>query len=72
MKELDDTANRLMMTHPDQSQNIYDHQKEINERWNNLTEKVSLPFLLFTCLRGVNLKYLSRKGGGGSSGRYYE
>lgn len=39
VKELDDTANRLMMTHPDQAQNIYDHQKEINECWNILTEK---------------------------------
>lgn len=39
VKELDETANRLMQTHPDQAQSIYDHQKEINERWNDLTQK---------------------------------
>ncbi|KAI0240930.1 Spectrin alpha chain [Lamellibrachia satsuma] len=37
VKELDETANRLMQTHPDQAQNIYDHQKEINKSWNDLT-----------------------------------
>ena len=40
MKELDETANRLMQTHPDQAQSIYDHQKEINESWNALTTMV--------------------------------
>jgi spectrin alpha len=39
VQELDETANRLMQTHPDQAQSIYDHQKEINERWNDLTSK---------------------------------
>ena len=39
VKELDETANRLMMTHPDQAQSIYDHQKEINDHWNQLTQK---------------------------------
>ena len=39
VKELDETANRLMQTHPDQAQSIFDHQKEINERWNELTAR---------------------------------
>lgn len=39
VKELDDTGSRLSMTHPDQAQSIYDHQKEINEKWTGLTEK---------------------------------
>lgn len=39
VKELDETANRLMQTHPDQAQSIFEHQKEINERWNELTAK---------------------------------
>ena len=39
VKDLDQTAERLMSTHPDQAQSIYDHQKEITERWNLLTEK---------------------------------
>ncbi len=42
VKELDDTANRLMEGHPDQAQGIYDHQKDINQRWNALTEKADL------------------------------
>lgn len=41
VRDLDETANRLMNTHPDQAQSIYEHQKEINERWNLLTGKVS-------------------------------
>ena len=39
VRELDETANRLMQTHPDQAQSIFEHQKEINERWNDLTAK---------------------------------
>ena len=31
-----------MMTHPDQEEPIYEHQREINEMWNALTAKVSL------------------------------
>ena len=42
VKELDETANRLMQTHPDQAQSIYEHQKEINDRWNLLTQKVGV------------------------------
>ncbi|CAG5125562.1 unnamed protein product, partial [Candidula unifasciata] len=39
VRELDDTAQRLMQTHPDQAENIYEHQTEINEMWNALTIK---------------------------------
>jgi spectrin alpha len=39
VKDLDDTAKRLMQTHPDQAQSIYDHQREINDKWNGLTKK---------------------------------
>ena len=40
VRELDDTAQRLMQTHPDQAEGIYEHQTEINEMWNALTIKV--------------------------------
>ncbi|GFO16769.1 spectrin alpha chain [Plakobranchus ocellatus] len=39
VRELDDTAQRLMQTHPDQAEGIYEHQTEINEMWNALTIK---------------------------------
>ena len=39
VRELDEIANRLMQTHPDQAQSIYEHQKDINEAWNQLTAK---------------------------------
>lgn len=39
VKDLDDTSKRLMQTHPDQAQSIYDHQREINDQWNGLTKK---------------------------------
>ena len=35
-----------MQTHPDQEEPIYEHQKEINEKWNALTSKVSLIILV--------------------------
>ena len=38
VKDLDSTAQRLMQTHPDQAQTIYDHQNEIVEKWNALTK----------------------------------
>ena len=41
VKDLDEAANRLMATHPEQAQSIFEHQKEINESWNTLTQKVS-------------------------------
>lgn len=40
VKELDETANRLMQSYPDQAQTTYNHQKEINESWNALTSMV--------------------------------
>ncbi|XP_059141379.1 spectrin alpha chain-like isoform X3 [Physella acuta] len=39
VRELDEMAQRLMQTHPDQAENIYEHQTEINEMWNALTIK---------------------------------
>ncbi|KAH9498945.1 hypothetical protein Btru_003975 [Bulinus truncatus] len=39
VRELDDMAQRLMQTHPDQAEGIYEHQTEINEMWNALTIK---------------------------------
>lgn len=39
VKDLDDTAQRLMMTHPDQEQSIYEHQREINDLWSGLAHK---------------------------------
>jgi len=39
VKDLDDTAQRLMMTHPDQEQSIYEHQREINDLWTGLAHK---------------------------------
>lgn len=37
VRTLDETASRLMQTHPDQAEAIYNHQTEINEHWNQLT-----------------------------------
>ncbi|XP_064649219.1 spectrin alpha chain-like isoform X2 [Lineus longissimus] len=39
VRDLDETANRIMQTHPDQAEGIYHHQTELNEKWNNLTGK---------------------------------
>jgi len=39
VKDLDDTAQRLMLTHPDQEQSIYEHQREINDLWSGLAHK---------------------------------
>ncbi|XP_060596253.1 spectrin alpha chain, non-erythrocytic 1-like isoform X2 [Ruditapes philippinarum] len=39
VRDLDESAKRLMMTHPDQGEQIYEHQTEINEMWNELTAK---------------------------------
>jgi len=39
VKDLDDTAQRLMQTHPDQEQSIYEHQREINDLWSGLAHK---------------------------------
>lgn len=39
VRDLDDSAKRLMQTHPEQAEQIYEHQKQINEQWNTLTAK---------------------------------
>ncbi|XP_074654192.1 spectrin alpha chain-like [Tubulanus polymorphus] len=39
VRVLDETANRLMQTHPDQAEQIYHHQTDLNEKWNSLTGK---------------------------------
>uniref|UniRef100_T1IUQ9 Spectrin alpha chain n=1 Tax=Strigamia maritima TaxID=126957 RepID=T1IUQ9_STRMM len=38
---LDETANRLMQTHPEAAETIYAKQKEINEEWTQLTAKAN-------------------------------
>lgn len=40
IRQLDETANRLMQTHPDAADTIYGKQREINELWTQLTAKV--------------------------------
>lgn len=42
VRDLDEAAKRLMQTHPDQAEQIYEHQRDINEQWNTLTQKVCL------------------------------
>ncbi|KAL8606296.1 hypothetical protein ACOMHN_024191 [Nucella lapillus] len=39
VRDLDGNAQRLMQTHPDQAESIYEHQTEVNEMWNSLTIK---------------------------------
>ena len=39
IKQLDETANRLMQTHPETADQTYGKQKEINEEWTQLTAK---------------------------------
>ncbi|XP_076454932.1 LOW QUALITY PROTEIN: spectrin alpha chain-like [Babylonia areolata] len=39
VRDLDGNAQRLMQTHPDQAEGIYEHQTEVNEMWNTLTVK---------------------------------
>lgn len=39
VRDLDNNAQRLMQTHPDQAESIYEHQTEINQMWNSLTIK---------------------------------
>lgn len=41
MRDLDESAKRLMQTHPEQAEQIYEHQRQINEQWNTLTARVS-------------------------------
>lgn len=39
IRQLDETANRLMQTHPEAADTIYAKQREINEEWTQLTAK---------------------------------
>ncbi|XP_014210997.1 spectrin alpha chain isoform X2 [Copidosoma floridanum] len=41
IKQLDETANRLMQSHPDTADQTYAKQKEINEEWTQLTAKAN-------------------------------
>ncbi|XP_066994167.1 spectrin alpha chain isoform X1 [Anabrus simplex] len=41
IRQLDDTANRLMQTHPETADQTYAKQKEINEEWTQLTAKAN-------------------------------
>ena len=41
IRQLDETANRLMQTHPEAADTIYGKQREINEEWTQLTAKVT-------------------------------
>ncbi|XP_037079829.1 spectrin alpha chain-like [Pollicipes pollicipes] len=41
IRQLDDAANRLIQTHPDQSDAIYQKQREINQQWTQLTSKAN-------------------------------
>uniref|UniRef100_A0A4D5R8U1 Spectrin alpha chain n=2 Tax=Scolopendra TaxID=41364 RepID=A0A4D5R8U1_SCOVI len=41
IRQLDETANRLMQTHPEAADTIYSKQKEINEEWTQLTAKAN-------------------------------
>lgn len=41
IKQLDETANRLMQTHPESVDQTYVKQKEINELWTQLTAKAN-------------------------------
>lgn len=47
IRQLDETANRLMQTHPEAADTIYGKQREINELWTQLTAKVFLNAMLF-------------------------
>ena len=39
VRQLDELANKLLNTHPEQADNIYTKQKELNEEWSLLTRK---------------------------------
>lgn len=41
IRQLDETANRLMQTHPETADQTYAKQKEINEEWTQLTAKAN-------------------------------
>ncbi|XP_067662527.1 spectrin alpha chain-like isoform X1 [Haliotis asinina] len=39
VRSLDENSQRLMQSHPEQAETIYEHQTQINEEWNALTSK---------------------------------
>lgn len=41
IRQLDETANRLMQSHPDTAEQTYTKQKEINEMWNQILTKAT-------------------------------
>ncbi|XP_055312363.1 spectrin alpha chain isoform X2 [Sitodiplosis mosellana] len=41
IRQLDETANRLMQSHPDTAEQTYTKQKEINEMWNQIITKAT-------------------------------
>ena len=41
IKQLDETARRLMQAHPESAEQTYEKQREINEDWNQLTAKAN-------------------------------
>lgn len=41
IRQLDETGNRLMQTHPETAEQTYAKQKEINEEWTQLTAKAN-------------------------------
>lgn len=42
IRQLDETANRLMQTHPDTADQTYAKQTEINEEWTQIQSKANL------------------------------
>lgn len=42
IRQLDETANRLMQSHPDTAEQTYAKQKEINEEWTQIQSKANL------------------------------
>lgn len=41
IRQLDETANRLMQTHPETAEQTYAKQREINEEWTQLTARAN-------------------------------
>lgn len=41
IRTLDEKANKLRQTHPEAAEQIYDLQRQINEQWNQLTQKAN-------------------------------
>lgn len=54
IRQLDETANRLMQTHPEAADTIYGKQREINELWTQLTAKVQCHLYLLYNVISLN------------------